>query len=60
MLNKLAKLRRHASRVHFAKIHFGKIDLKKNTLEFFENVEILKLGQNLVKFGQTFEIWLKF
>ena len=22
--NKLAKLRRHASRVHFAKIHFGK------------------------------------
>ena len=23
--NKLAKLRRHASRVHFAKIHFGKI-----------------------------------
>ena len=26
--NKLAKLRRHASRVHFAKIHFGKIDFK--------------------------------
>ena len=23
MMNKLAKLRRHASRVHFAKIHFG-------------------------------------
>ena len=22
-VNKLAKLRRHASRVHFAKIHFG-------------------------------------
>ena len=36
--NKLAKLRRHASRVHFAKIHFGeihfgKIHLKKYTLE---------------------------
>ena len=36
--NKLAKFRRHASRVHFAKIHFGeihfgKIHLKKYTLE---------------------------
>ena len=51
--NKLAKLRRHASRVHLAKIHFGKIDFKKNTLDFFENVEILKFGQNL-------ESWSKF
>ena len=38
LVNKLAKLRRHASWVHFAKIHFGeihfgKIHLKKYTLE---------------------------
>ena len=29
MINKLAKLRRHASRVHFAKIHFGEIHFGK-------------------------------
>ena len=28
-LNKLAKLRRHASCVHFALIHFGKIHFKE-------------------------------
>ena len=27
--NKLAKLRRHASRVHFAKIHFGQLHFGK-------------------------------
>ena len=27
--NKLAKLRRHASRVHFARIHFGKTHFGK-------------------------------
>ena len=51
--NKLAKLRRHASRVHFAKIYFGRIHFGK----------LLKFGQNLVKmlkFGQHFEIWSKF
>ena len=30
--NKLAKLRRHASRIHFAKIHFGQLHFLKNTL----------------------------
>ena len=29
MMNKLAKLRRHASRIHFALIHFGKIHFGK-------------------------------
>ena len=32
--NKLAKLRKHASRVHFSKIHFGKIFFIKI---FFDN-----------------------
>ena len=27
--NKLAKIRRHASRVHFAKMHFGEFTLRK-------------------------------
>ena len=41
---KLAKLRRHSSRVHFAKIHFG---------------IILKFGPNSY-FDQNSEIWPKF
>ena len=32
--NKLAKLRRHASRVHFALIHFGKYTLEKLTFSY--------------------------
>ena len=46
--NKLAKLRRHASRVHFANIHFGKIRFKKYTLENVDNFEIMKF---------LFQIW---
>ena len=51
-INKLAKLKRHASRVHFAKIHVGKIHFGKKN--FFRNlIEIFKFGRN-------FEIWSEF
>ena len=33
LINKLAKLRRHASRIHFAKRHFGYIHFGKYTLK---------------------------
>ena len=34
IMNKLAKLRRHASRIHFALIHFAKIHLETSIKAF--------------------------
>ena len=46
--NKLAKLRRHASRVHYAKIHFGLIHFGKNHLEINTLLENILLENTLM------------
>ena len=44
--NKLAKLRRHASRVDFAKIHLGKIH--------FRGIQFEKINSGKIQFGKIY------
>ena len=57
-INKLAKLRRHASRVHFAKIHFGKtyflqglLSLDRRSDELWEHSLAARLWED------SWEMW---
>ena len=53
--NKLAKLRRHTSRVHFAKLDFGKIHI--GTVHWgiihFEKIHLGKIHVGKILFGNT-------